>query len=209
MPTTKVRGKPARRRTPSPKSTRKTRLPRGRSRNRSRSTRRQRSRTRSLSPNFKVPNLKTYLKLAKQGDPVTLNVMKAFRGNRKQRGGNLMDGIKNAFSSKFNNQKLLGNASVSTAGEAMGSNSPEGGLEGGRRRRRFSRRLSRRLSRRRNTNRKGGRRRMKGGAGSTHSGYSLGGELPGGLSALANPSSPVGYNDCKINTYNHFTGESS
>tara|TARA_B100000965_G_scaffold160540_1_gene133782 strand:+ start:116 stop:745 length:630 start_codon:yes stop_codon:yes gene_type:complete len=209
MPTTKVRGKPARRRTPSPKSTRKTRLPRGRSRNRSRSTRRQRSRTRSLSPNFKVPNLKTYLKLAKQGDPVTLNVMKAFRGNRKQRGGNLMDGIKNVFSGKFNNQKLLGNASVSTASEAMGSNSPEGGLEGGRRRRRFSRRFSRRLSRRRNTNRKGGRRRMKGGAGSTHSGYSLGGELPGGLSALANPSSPVGYNDCKINTYNHFTGESS
>lgn len=208
MPTTKVRGKPARRRTPSPKSTRKTRLPRGRSRNRSRSTRRQRSRTRSLSPNFKVPNLKTYLKLAKQGDPVTLNVMKAFRGNRKQRGGNLMDGIKNVFSGKFNNQKLLGNASVSST-ETMGSNSPEGGLEGGRRRRRFSRRLSRRLSRRRNTNRKGGRRRMKGGAGSTHSGYSLGGELPGGLSALANPSSPVGYNDCKINTYNHFTGESS
>ena len=207
MPTTKVRGKPARRRTPSPKNTRKTRLPRGRSR--SRSTRRQRSRTRSLSPNFKVPNLKTYLKLAKQGDPVTLNVMKAFRGNRKQRGGNLMDGIKNVFSSKFNNQKLLGNASVSTASEAMGSNSPEGGLEGGRRRRRFSRRFGSRLSRRRNTNRKGGRRRMKGGAGSTHSGYSLGGELPGGLSALANPSSPVGYNDCKINTYNHFTGESS
>tara|TARA_X000000368_G_scaffold35491_1_gene25958 strand:+ start:193 stop:816 length:624 start_codon:yes stop_codon:yes gene_type:complete len=207
MPTTKVRGKPARRRTPSPKNTRKTRLPRGRSR--IRSTRRQRSRTRSLSPNFKVPNLKKYLKLAKRGDPATLSVMKAFRGNRGQRGGNLMDGIKNVFSSKFNNQKLLGNASVSTAGEAMGSNSPEGGLEGGRRRRRFSRRLSRRLSRRRNTNRKGGRRRMKGGAGSTHSGYSLGGELPGGLSALANPSSPVGYNDCKINTYNHFTGESS
>ena len=208
MPTTKVRGKPARRRTPSPKSTRKTRLPRGRSRNRSRSTRRQRSRTRSLSPNFKVPNLKTYLKLAKQGDPVTLNVMKAFRGNRKQRGGNLMDGIKNVFSGKFNNQKLLSNASVSST-ETMGSNSPEGGLEGGRRRRRFSRRFGSRLSRRRNTNRKGGRRRMKGGAGNTHSGYSLGGELPGGLSALANPSSPVGYNDCKINTYNHFTGESS
>ena len=148
------------------------------------------------------------MKLAKRGDPATLSVMKAFRGNRGQRGGNLMDGIKNAFSSKFNNQKLLGSASVSST-DTMGSNSPEGGLEGGRRRRKFSRRLSRRLSRRRNTNRKGGRRRMKGGAGSTHSGYSLGGELPGGLSALANPSSPVGYNDCKINTYNHFTGESS
>ena len=208
MPKTKVRGKPARRRTPSPKSTRKTRLPRGRSK--SRSTRRQRSRTRSLSPNFKVPDLKKYLKLAKRGDPATLSVMKAFRGNRGQRGGNLMDGIRKAFSRKVDNPtSLLGSASVSTAGEAMGSYSPEGGLEGGRRRRRFSRRFSRRLSRRRNTNRKGGRRRMKGGAGSTHSGYSLGGELPGGLSALANPSSPVGYNDCKINTYNHFTGESS
>lgn len=206
MPTTKVRGKPARRRTPSPKNTRKTRLPRGRSR--SRSTRRQRSRTRSLSPNFKVTDIKKYLKLAKRGDPATLSVMKSFRGNRGQRGGNLIDGIKNVFSGKFNNQKLLGNASVSST-ETMGSNSPEGGLEGGRRRRRFSRRFGSRLSRRRNTNRKGGRRRMKGGAGSTHSGYSLGGELPGGLSALANPSSPVGYNDCKINTYNHFTGESS
>ena len=206
MPKTKVRGKPARRRTPSPKSTRKTRLPRGRSK--SRSTRRQRSRTRSLSPNFKVPDLKKYLKLAKRGDPATLSVMKAFRGNRGQRGGNLMDGIRKAFSSKVDNTKLLGSASVSST-DTMGSNSPEGGLEGGRRRRRFSRRLSRKISRRRNTNRKGGRRRMKGGAGSTHSGYSLGGELPGGLSALANPSSPVGYNDCKINTYNHFTGESS
>ena len=209
MPKTKVRGKPARRRTPSPKSTRKTRLPRGRSK--SRSTRRQRSRTRSLSPNFKVPDLKKYLKLVKSGDPATLSVMKAFRGNRGQRGGNLMDGMKNVFSSKFNNQKLLGNASVSSvgAGGEMGTNSSETSFEGGRRRRKFSRRFGSRLSRRRNTNRKGGRRRMKGGAGSTHSGYSLGGELPGGLSALANPSSPVGYNDCKINTYNHFTGESS
>ena len=112
MPKTKVRGKPARRRTPSPKSTRKTRLPRGRSK--SRSTRRQRSRTRSLSPNFKVPDLKKYLKLAKRGDPATLSVMKAFRGNRGQRGGNLMDGIRKAFSSKVDNTKLLGNASVST-----------------------------------------------------------------------------------------------
>ena len=206
MPTTKVRGKPARRRTPSPKNTRKTRLPRGRSR--SRSTRRQRSRTRSLSPNFKVTDIKKYLKLAKRGDPATLSVMKSFRGNRGQRGGNLIDGIKNVFSGKFNNQKLLGSASVSST-DTMGTSSSETSFEGGRRRFRRSRRFGSRLSRRRNTNRKGGRRRMKGGAGSTHSGYSLGGELPGGLSALANPSSPVGYNDCKINTYNHFTGESS
>ena len=198
MPTTKVKGKPARRRTPSPKSTRKTRIPRGRSRSRNISTRRQRSRTRSLSPNFKVTELKKFLKLANQGDPASLSILKAFRGNRGQRGGNLLSGLKNALSRKFNNQKLLGNTSVSTV---MGGGE-EGGFEGGRRRCRSRRRIRRR-------SRVGGRRRMKGGAGGTHSGYSLGGELPGGLSALANPSSPVGYNDCKINTYNHFTGESS
>ena len=92
MPITKVRGKPARRRTPSPKSTRKTRIPRGRSRNIS--TRRQRSRTRSLSPNVKVTELKKFLKLANQGDPASLSILKAFRGNRGQRGGNLLSGLR-------------------------------------------------------------------------------------------------------------------